>query len=163
MFLQVRERANTRQLYVHDEFLEDEIKKADSLQTSPRGKTTTATRGTSLCKSILHGIYAADNASVSKVVDSNGEPKASDIKTFSQDRNILYQFSGNIREESQAAEAERYAQRGFMESSEPSAEDKLKRDIQDCYKKVDLIESTKESRSILLRYSRLQQGKGVLF
>lgn len=154
------------QLYVREVFVEDDIKrKAGSpLQIREYGeKAISHLRGSDLYKSILQNIYAADNASVSKVVDFNRESKASDIKAFSQDRNILYQFSGNIREESQAAEAERYAQRGFMESSEPSAEDKLKRDIQDCYKKVDLIESPKESRSILLRYSRLQQGKGVLF
>lgn len=97
VFLRVRERANTRQLYVHDVFLEDEIKKADSLQTSPRGRSTTATRGTSLYKSILQDIYATDNESVSKVVDSNGEPKASDVEVFASDQNILYQREPVVR------------------------------------------------------------------
>lgn len=53
----------------------------------------------------------------------------------------------NTREESETSETERYEQRGFDESAEPTAEEKLKRDVQNWYKKVDLIESQKKKPS----------------
>lgn len=65
------------QLYVHDVFVEEEIKQKDRNNVSKSGysqKTVGQLRGSDLYKSILQDIYATDNESVSKVVDSNGEP-----------------------------------------------------------------------------------------
>lgn len=89
------------QLYVHDVFIEDEIKqKAGSpLQIREYGeKAISHLRGSDLYKSILQDIYATDNESVSKVVDSNGEPKASDVEAFSSGQNILYQSFASGKE-----------------------------------------------------------------
>ena len=88
------------QLYVHDVFIEDEIKqKAGSpLQIREYGeKAISRLRGSDLYKSILQDIYATDNESVSKVVDSNGEPKASDVEVFLSGQNILYQREPVVR------------------------------------------------------------------
>ena len=65
------------QLYVHDVFVEEEIKQKDRNNVSKSGysqKTVGQLRGSDLYKSILQEIYSTDNESVSKVVDSNGEP-----------------------------------------------------------------------------------------
>ena len=89
------------QLYVHDVFIEDEIKqKAGSpLQIREYGeKAISHLRGSDLYRSILQDIYATDNESVSKVVDSNGEPKASDVEAFSSGQNILYQSFSSGKE-----------------------------------------------------------------
>ena len=78
VFLRVRERVNTRQLYVHDVFIEDDVKKASSLQTSPLSRKDLAKiRGTGLYKAILQEIYSTVNLSISNMVDINGEPMAS--------------------------------------------------------------------------------------
>ncbi|MCZ4064139.1 hypothetical protein NB636_01235 [Oxalobacter aliiformigenes] len=76
VFFRVRERsAGSRQLYVHDVYLEDDIKqKAKTRQTSGDVNNAMNARGSDLYESILQDIYATDNESVSKVVDSNGEP-----------------------------------------------------------------------------------------
>ena len=66
------------QLYVHDVFVEEEIKQKDRNNVSKSGysqKTVGQLRGSDLYKSILQEIYSTDNESVSKVVDSNGEPR----------------------------------------------------------------------------------------
>ena len=89
------------QLYVHDVFIEDEIKQkaGNPLQIREYGeKAISHLRGSDLYKSILQDIYATDNESVSKVVDSNGEPKASDVEAFSSGQNILYQSFSSRKE-----------------------------------------------------------------
>lgn len=100
VFFRVRERsAGSRQLYVHDVYLEDDIKqKAKTRQTSGDVNNAMNARGSDLYKSILQDIYATDNESVSKVVDSNGEPKASDVEAFSSGQNILYQSFSSRKE-----------------------------------------------------------------
>lgn len=75
VFLRVREKGNTKNFYVHDVFVEDDIKqKVSSLQTSPQSwKNFAAIRGTDLYKAILQDIYSAGNTT--KILDENGEPK----------------------------------------------------------------------------------------
>lgn len=80
------------QLYVHDVFVEDEIKqKAGSpLQIREYGeKAISHLRGSDLYKSILQDIYATDNESISKVVDSNGEPMVMYHQTRSRDITVF--------------------------------------------------------------------------
>lgn len=92
VFFRVRKTAGRDQrLYVHDVFLEEEIKgnPVSALDESRQGaegnKSNGHPRGPDLYRSILQDIYATDNESISKVVDSNGEPKASDVKAFTDD------------------------------------------------------------------------------
>jgi hypothetical protein len=85
------------QLYVHDVFVEEDIKQKDRDNVSKSGysqKTVSQLRGPDLYRSILQDIYSTDNESVSKVVDSNGEPKRSDVEVFLSGQNILYQLIG---------------------------------------------------------------------
>ena len=73
-FLRVRKMPRTEnQLYVHDVFVEDEIK-AGIRNNERLNNPVPALRSTDLYESILQEIYSTDNESVSKVVDSNGEP-----------------------------------------------------------------------------------------
>ncbi|MCZ4053237.1 hypothetical protein NAI64_05790 [Oxalobacter sp. OxGP1] len=65
------------QLYVHDVFVEEDIKQKDQSDVSKSGysrNTVDQLRGSDLYKSILQDIYAVDKDAVSKVVDKNGEP-----------------------------------------------------------------------------------------
>ncbi len=101
VFLRVRKaEGRNNQLYVHDVFVENEIKEKASSETNRRLKNPVreSLRNTDLYKSILQDIYATDNESVSKVVDSNGEPKASDVEAFSSGQNILYQSFSSGKE-----------------------------------------------------------------
>lgn len=80
------------QLYVHDVFVEEEIKQKDRNNVSKSGysqKTVGQLRGSDLYKSILQDIYATDNESVSKVVDSNGEPMVMYHQTRSRDITVF--------------------------------------------------------------------------
>lgn len=76
VFLRVRKMPRAEnQLYVHDVFVEDDIKRKVSSKKGERLNNPVPTlRNTDLYESILQDIYATDNESVSKVVDSNGEP-----------------------------------------------------------------------------------------
>ena len=78
VFLRVRKaEGRNNQLYVHDVFVENEIKEKASSETNRRlnNPVRESLRNTDLYKSILQDIYATDNESVSKVVDENGEPR----------------------------------------------------------------------------------------
>lgn len=77
VFLRVRKsEGRNNQLYVHDVFVEDDIKQKASSETNRRlnNPVRESLRNTDLYKSILQDIYSTDNESVSKVVDENGEP-----------------------------------------------------------------------------------------
>ncbi len=93
VFLRVRKsEGRNNQLYVHDVFVEDDIKQKASSETNRRlnNPVRESLRDTDLYKSILQDIYSTDNESVSKVVDENGEPlvvyhgTTADFDTFKQ-------------------------------------------------------------------------------
>ena len=65
------------QLYVHDVFIEDEIKAkaGNPLQIRAYGEEAVRNlRGTSLYEAILQESYSTVNLSISNAVDQNGEP-----------------------------------------------------------------------------------------
>ncbi|MCM1128418.1 MAG: hypothetical protein NC211_00705 [Alistipes senegalensis] len=77
VFLRTREIPGRKnQLYVHDVFVEEEIKAGPS-QTRLNSETAQSLRSASLYKTILQEIYSTVNLSISSVVDKNGEPSVS--------------------------------------------------------------------------------------
>lgn len=75
VFCRARQDVNKNRLYVHEVFLEDEIK-SNALQTAAIANESQKPHGgIALYRSILQSVYAVNQGAVSKVVDENGEPK----------------------------------------------------------------------------------------
>lgn len=74
LFVRVRGSENGKHFYVHEIFLEREIKELETHQTIAESEDSRPHRGLKLYKNILQKIYAVNPNSVSKIVDENGEP-----------------------------------------------------------------------------------------
>ncbi len=82
VFCRAREDKHQNRLYVHEVFLASELnEKGDTLQTGSPSNGRPQHGGIALYKNILQEILNANPNGVTKVLDENGEPKFTSLKT----------------------------------------------------------------------------------